>query len=44
MDVVTVAYDGDLLMIDSSVVRLHPYAANVKKATEFIVCATREEG
>jgi hypothetical protein len=39
-----VAYDGDIQMIDSSVVRVHQHAANVKKATEFIVWAAREEG
>lgn len=43
MDAVSEAYDGDIQMIDSSVVRVHQHAANVKKTTEFIVWAVREE-
>ena len=31
MDVVSEAYDDDIQMIDSSVVRVHQHAANVKK-------------
>ncbi len=31
MDAVSKAYDGDIQMIDSSVVRVHQHAANVKK-------------
>ncbi len=31
MDAVSEAYDGDIQMIDSSVVRVHQHAANVKK-------------
>ena len=43
MDAITAAYNGDIQMIDSSVVRVHQHAANVKKTTEFIVWAAREE-
>jgi transposase len=43
MDAITEAYDGDIQMIDSSVVRVHQHAANVKKATQFIVWAAPEE-
>ncbi len=43
MDAITQAYDGDIQMIDSSVVRVHQHAANVKKATQFIVWAAPEE-
>ena len=43
MDAVTEAYDGDLQMIDSSVVRVHQHAANVKKTPRFIVWAAAEE-
>ena len=41
MDAVTAASDGDIQMIDSSVVRVHQHAANVKKATRFMVWAAR---
>jgi hypothetical protein len=37
------AIDGDVQMIDSSVVPVHPHGANVNNATEFIVGAAREE-
>ena len=42
MDAITEAYDGDIQMIDSSVVRVHQHAANVKKATRFIGWAAPE--
>jgi transposase len=42
MDAITEAYDGDIQMIDSSVVRVHQHAANVKKTTRFIVWAAPE--
>lgn len=42
MDAVSEAYDGDIQMIDSSVVRVHQHAASVKKTTEFIVWVARE--
>ena len=37
VDAVSEAFDGDIQMIDSSVVRVHQHAANVIKTTEFIV-------
>ena len=43
MDAISEAYDGNIQMIDSSVGRVHQHAANVKKATEFIVWAAAEE-
>ena len=43
MDAVTEAYNGDIQMIDSSVVRVHQHTANVKKAPQFIVWAALEE-
>jgi len=44
MDAVSEAHDGEVQMIDSSVVRVHQHAANVKKTTEFIVWGAAEEG
>lgn len=44
MDAVSEAYDGGIQMIDSSVVRVHQYAANVKKTTTITVWAAAEEG
>ena len=43
MDAITEAYDGDIQMIDTSVVRVHHHAANVKKGVKFIVWAAAEE-
>ena len=43
MDAITEAYDGDIQMIDSSIVRVHQHAANVKKAMQFTVWAAPEE-
>ena len=43
MDAASEAYDGDIQMIDSSVVRVHQHAANVKKTPSFIVWAAAEE-
>ena len=43
MDAITAAYDDDIQMIDSSVVRVHQHAANVKKTPSFIVWAAAEE-
>jgi len=36
MDAITEAYDGDIQMIDSSSIRVHQHAANVKKGAEII--------
>ena len=41
MDAVSEAYDGDIQMIDSSVVRVHQHTANVKTA-KFTVWAVAE--
>jgi len=43
MDAISEAYDGEIQMIDSSLVRVHRHAANVKRATRFIVWAAPEE-
>jgi transposase len=43
MDAITAAYDGNIQMIDTSVVRVHQHAANVKKGMKFIVWAAAEE-
>ncbi len=43
MDTITEAYDGNIQMIDSSVVRVHQHAANTKKALEIVVWAVAEE-
>ena len=43
MDAVCKAFEGDIQMIDSSVVRVHQHAVNVKKTTEFIVWAAAEK-
>ena len=42
MDAIAAAYDGDIQMIDSSVIRVHQHAANVKKATKTNVSAAPE--
>jgi transposase len=34
-DAITAAYDGNIQMIDTSVVRMHQHAANVKKGVKF---------
>ena len=36
MDAITEAYDGDIQMIDSSVVRVHQHAAGAKKTVEIV--------
>ena len=43
MDAITAAYDGDIEMIDSSVVRVHKHVANTKKAVEIVAWAAAEE-
>ena len=42
MDAVTVAYDGDIQMIDSTSVRAHQQAATTKRGVEIIVSVARE--
>ena len=44
MAAVAAAYDGDIQMIDSSVIRVHQHAANVKKTTKTNVLAAPEAG
>lgn len=43
MDAITKAYDGDIQMIDTSIVRVHQHAANVKRRVKFTVWAAAEE-
>ena len=42
LSAITEAYDGDVQMIDSTVVRVHQHAANSKKATRIDVWAAPE--
>ena len=42
MDAITEAYDGDIQMIDSSVVRVHQHAAGAKKTVEIAAWAAAE--
>ena len=44
MDAIVKAHDGDVQMIDSSIVRVHQHASGVKKRVEFVVSATVEAG
>ena len=41
MDAVVSAHDGNVQMIDSSVVRVHQHASGVKKTVEIIVSGAR---
>jgi transposase len=43
MDEITKAYDGNVQMIDSSVVRVHQHANAVKRGVEIVVWAARAE-
>lgn len=43
MDEITKAYQGDVQMIDSSVVRVHQHAAAVKRGVTISVWADQEE-
>ena len=42
MDAITKAYDGDVQMIDTSVVRVHQQGATGKKGVEIVVSVARE--
>ena len=42
MDAISEAYDGDLQMIDSSVIRVHQHAAGAKKRVEIVAWAVAE--
>jgi transposase len=44
MDAIVKAHDGDVQMIDSSIVRVHQHASGVKKRVEFVVSAEAEAG
>ena len=44
MDAITKAHDGDLQMIDSSIVRVHQHAAGAKKGVEIVAWAVSEAG
>ena len=44
MDAVTKAYDGNVQMIDSSIVRVHQHASGVKKRVEIVVWAEAAAG
>jgi transposase len=41
MDAITVAYDGDIQMIESTSIRAHQQAATVKRGGEIIVSVAR---
>ena len=43
MDAISEAYDGDIQMIDSSVVRVHQHAAGAKKGVEIVAWAVHAE-
>jgi len=44
MDEITKAYDGNVQMIDSSIVRVHQHASGVKKRVEFVVLVAAGAG
>lgn len=44
MDAITKAYDGDVQMIDTSVVRVHQQGATGKRGGEIVVSVAREAG
>ncbi len=44
MDAITKAYDGDVQMIDTSVVLVHQQVATEKREVEIVVSAAREAG
>jgi transposase len=44
MDAVTKAHNGNVQMIDSSMVRVHQHASGVKKRVEIVVWAEAEAG
>jgi transposase len=43
MDAIVKAHDGEVQMIDSSIVRVHQHASGVKKRVEIVVWAEAEE-
>ncbi len=44
MDAITAAYDGQVQMIDTSIVRVHQHAAGAKKGVEFVIGGAPEAG
>ena len=42
MDAISEAYDGDLQMIDSSIIRVHQHAAGAKQRVEIVAWAVAE--
>lgn len=44
MDAIVKAHDGNVQMIDSSIVRVHQHASGVKKRVEFVVSVEAEAG
>lgn len=44
MDAIVQAHDGEVQMIDSSIVRVHQHASGVKKRVEFVVSVEAEAG
>jgi transposase len=44
MDAIVKAHDGQVQMIDSSIVRVHQHASGVKKRVEFVVSVAAGEG
>ena len=44
MDAIVKAHDGEMQMIDSSIVRVHQHASGVKKRVEFVVSVEAEAG
>ncbi len=44
MDAITQAHDGEVQMIDTSIVRVHQHAAGAKKGVAFVIWAEAAEG
>ena len=42
IDAISEAYDGDLQMIDSSIIRVHQHAGGAKKRVEIVAWAVAE--
>ena len=44
MDAITQAHDGEVQMMDTSIVRVHQHAAGAKKGVAFVIWAEAAEG
>jgi transposase len=44
MDAITQAHNGEVQMIDTSIVRVHQHAAGAKKGVAFVIWAEAAEG